>query len=159
MFLAAFVASLYLFSRAPASRKQVKAEPISNVGIAGFQEAAPMPMPSPPPPPMVEDPKVAELAESMKPAVEPEPEPPPPPKVEEPPPKPEISATAQDQAMLMRFFRDCLVDPSARAFTGQGKMDAQTRFACHLFLGGWRCLSGVKWSRRGADAIRHPIRP
>ena len=144
MFLAAFVASLYLFSRTPASRKQVTAEPIGNVGITGFQEPAPMPMPVPPPP-MVEDPKVAELAESMKPAVEPEPEPPPATVVEEPPPppKPEISATAQDQAMLMRFFRDCLVDPSARAFTGQGKMDAQTRFACHLFLlgAGDACLA------------------
>lgn len=150
MFLAAFVASLYFFSRTSASRKQARAETISNVGITGYEEVSPLSAPAPPPL-LAEDPKIAELAKSMKSAVEPEAVPAP--VVEElpPPTKPEISAAAEDQAMLMRFFRDCLVDPSARAFTDQGKMDAQTRFACHLFLlgAGDACLASS-----GADAAQ-----
>ncbi len=148
MFLAAFVASLYLFSRTPASRRvAATADPVSSVGISEFHER---PAPPPPPPePIALDPKIAELAESMQAKPEEPPPPPPPPEPEpEVKPKPveppaEVTASAQDQQMLMRFFRDCLVDPSARAFTGQGKMDAQTRFACHLFLlgAGDACLT------------------
>lgn len=153
MFLAAFVASLYLFSRTPAAQRRAPVEPVGAVGITELHEptpAASFEPAAPPPPsgPLPIDPKIAELAESMQAQPEtpkgPEPEP-------EPKPKPEekkealadATASAQDQQMLMRFFRDCLVDPSARAFTGQGKMDTQTRFACHLFLlgAGDACLA------------------
>jgi len=142
LFLAAFVASLYLFSRTPPSQRRPAAEPVATVGITELHEPSPPatyaePPPPPPPGPLEIDPKIAELAESMQapPEVAPEPEPKPKPEEEKKKEAPvEAVASAQDQQMLMRFFRDCLVDPSARAFTGQGKMDAQTRFACHLFL-------------------------
>lgn len=148
MFLAAFVASLYLFSRTPASQRRPATEPVAAVGISELHEPPPPPSyepppPPPPPSPLEIDPKIAELAESMQapPEAEKEPEP----KKEEAKKEApaEAVASAQDQQMLMRFFRDCLVDPSARAFTGQGKMDAQTRFACHLFLlgAGDACLA------------------
>lgn len=151
MFLAAFVASLYLFSRTPAAQRRVAAEPVAAVGISELHEPTPPPSyeppppPTPPPGPLAIDPKIAELAESMQAQPEaqkaPEPEPKQEEKKKEAPA--DAAAAAQDQQMLMRFFRDCLVDPSARAFTGQGKMDAQTRFACHLFLlgAGDACLA------------------
>ena len=151
MFLAAFVASLYLFSRTPAAQRRAAAvEPVAAVGITELHEPTP-PLAFDAPPaaaagPLALDPKIAELAESMQtqPEAPKEPEPEPKPKAEEKKePLVEAAASAQDQQMLMRFFRDCLVDPSARAFTGQGKMDAQTRFACHLFLlgAGDACLA------------------
>lgn len=147
MFLSAFVASLYLFSRTPAATRQPALEMTSSVGISEFHETMP-PLFQPPPEPAPIDPKVAELEQSTR-TIEEGPKPPEPePEAKEKPTaadqaKAEAAASAQDQQMLMRFFRDCLVDPSARAFTGQGKMDAQTRFACHLFLlgAGDACLA------------------
>jgi class 3 adenylate cyclase len=149
MFVAAFVASMYLFSRSPEARRvdrttvteasiQQVATAIANPGlvadprVVALGDAIRAPDPEKPPDPAPEP--AAQSEPEPVPVAAAEPEPPAAPEPT-PPAAVEIAgASAEDRDALLKFLRDCLVDPAARAVLKPEKMDSQTRFACSLFL-------------------------
>lgn len=105
-------------------------------GAPGTMEDGVARKPPPPPPPVkVEAPAATALKEAVavkeapkekevKKEAPPEPAAPPAPKGEMP----------EEQANLVRLFHDAQTHPAVRQMLGDGRMDARTRFNCHLFL-------------------------
>lgn len=60
-------------------------------------------------------------------------------------------ADDHDRTILLQFLRDCMIHESAQPFVGEGNMNARNRFGCHLFLlgAGEACMAAQ--ANQGSD--------